>query len=496
MELKAKIFDIEAGGPFIVLLNEKIAKELDLMSGDRARVMAERRYVVALVDIAKRLKNDQLGVFSEVKEALNLDPGQPVGIAPEEPPKSIGSIKKKLNNKPITKDEIYGVVNDVVDNALTPSELAYFVAAAYTRGFSMTETEYLTRAMAETGDMLKWKKRPIMGKHCIGGVAGNRTTMLILPIVAAAGLTMPKTSSRSITSPAGTADTMEILANVSFKSVEEIQSIVKKTSGCLVWGGALKLAPADDAIVKVEHSLELDPTPMLLASIMAKKYVEGVTHLLIDIPVGRFAKSKTDKDFLNLKKHFEDLARRLKIKIKIIKTKGEEPIGNGLGPALEARDVMWVLQNHEKAPADLREKGLMMAGILLELGGKAKTGRGKKLAKEILESGKALKKMLEIISAQGGKEKIDPNKINVGEHTHDYVAKKSGKLTILNDDRISRIARLAGAPRNKGAGVYLYVHKGAKVKKGEKLFTIYAESDWKLNEAVSFLIKWPPVEIK
>jgi len=496
MELKAKLFHIEAGGPYIVLLNRNVARELDLMSGDRARVMAERKYVVAIVDIAHHLKNNEIGVFNEVKEALNLDPGQPVTIIPEEAPKSLGSIKKKLNNQKISKDEIYDIVNDIVDNVLTQSELAYLISAAYIHGFSMSETEYLTRAMAETGDMLKWKRKPVMGKHCIGGVAGNRTTMLIVPIVAAAGLMMPKTSSRSITSPAGTADTMEVLANVSFKSVEEIKNIVNKTNACLVWGGALRLAPADDAIVKVEHSLELDPTPMLLSSIMAKKYVEGVTHLLIDIPVGRFAKSKTHKDYLHLKNHFEELAKRLKMKIRVIKTKGEEPIGNGLGPALEARDVLWVLKGDERAPQDLKNKSLMMAGILLELGGKAKRRRGLKLAKELLESGDALKKMKEIIAAQGGNPKINPDKIKFGPHTFDYVAKKSGKLITLNDDRLSRIARLAGAPKNKGAGIYLYVHKGAKVKKGEKLFTIYAESDWKLNGAVKFLQKWPAVEIK
>ena len=496
MELRAKLFQIEAGGSFIILLNEKIAKELDLMSGDRARVMAGRRYIVAIVDIAKKIKDNEIGVFSEITDELDLDSGQLVNIVPEEAPKSLGNIRKKLDNKPITKDEVFEIVNDIIDNVLTQAELAYFVSAAYTHGFSMNETEYLTKAMAETGDMLKWNKKTIVGKHCIGGIAGNRTTMLILPIVTAAGMIMPKTSSRSITSPAGTADTMEVLTSVSFKSVGEIKNIVKKTNGCLVWGGALRLAPADDAIVKVEHSLELDPTPMLLASIMAKKYVEGVTHLLIDIPIGRFAKAKTPKEFLHLKKHFEQLAKRLKIKIKVIRTEGEEPIGNGLGPALEAKDVMWVLQNDKRAPADLREKSLMMAGVLLELGGKAKAGKGKKLAREILQSGKALAKMKAIIAAQGGKPNINPDKIKFGRYTYNVLANKSGKLTILNNDRISRIARLAGAPKNKGAGIYLYVHKNAKVKKGEKLFTIYAESDWKLNEAVKFLKKHTPVEIR
>ncbi|MBD3263368.1 AMP phosphorylase [Candidatus Woesearchaeota archaeon] len=495
MKLKTKVFDIESGGALIVLLNEKIAKELDVTSGDRVRVMAEGKYVVAVVDIAKKLKNKDIGVYDEVRETLNLNPGQIVTVEPEEIPESIGSIKKKLDNKEINVDEIYNIVNDIVDNILTQPEIAYFVAAAYTHGFSMKETEHLTKAMAETGDILKWKKKPIVGKHCIGGVAGNRTTMLIVPIITAAGLMMPKTSSRSITSPSGTADTMEVLADVSFESTKEIKDIVKKAGGCMVWGGALKLAPADDAIVKVEHSLELDPTPMLLASITSKKYVEGDTHVLIDIPVGRFAKCSA-KRFKQLKKKFENLGKRLGIKVKVIKTEGEEPIGNGLGPALEAKDILWVLQGHEKGPKDLEEKALTMAGILLELSGKVKKGQGKKKAKKLLESGKALEKMKEIIKAQGGNPNIKPENIKVGKYTYNFKANKSGKIKILNDDRISRIARFAGAPKSKGAGVYLYVHKDAKVKKGDKLFTIYAESDWKLSNAKKFSKKWSPVEIK
>lgn len=494
MKLNAKLFDIEAGGPYIILLNEKIAKELDLFSSDRVRVLAEKRYVVAIVDIAKKLKNHEVGIFNEVRDALKINSGEIVSVVPEEPPSSLGSIKKKLDKKFLTREEMCDIITDTVDNVLTAPELAYFVSAAYTHGFSMAETEYLTRAMAETGEMLKWNKRPIMDKHCIGGVAGNRTTMLLVPIITAAGLTMPKTSSRSITSPAGTADTMEVLANVSF-DISEIQSIVNKTGGCIVWGGALNLAPADDIIVKTEHSLELDPTPMLLASIMAKKYVAGATHVLIDIPVGRFAKCKTLARYKELKIKFEQLGKRLKMKIKIIKTEGEEPIGNGLGPALEARDVMWILHKDKRGPESLKKKALMMAGLLLEMGGKARPSNGIKLATEILESGKALKKMQEIIAAQGGNPKIIPEKIKIGKFSYDFLAKKSGKITIVNDDRLTRVARLAGSPRDKGAGVYLYTHFGYDIKKGDKLFTIYAESERKLDEAYRFVVDYPCIEI-
>src|SRR5579863_5627142 len=124
--------------------------------------------------------------------------------------------------------------------------------------------------MAQAGTQLKWDRPIVVDKHCIGGIPGNRTTMIVVPIVAALGLTFPKTSSRAITSPAGTADTMGMLADVSLSS-DRIYEVIRKTGGCIVWGGALELAPADDVLIAVERPMELDTEAQMVASILAKK---------------------------------------------------------------------------------------------------------------------------------------------------------------------------------------------------------------------------------
>jgi len=494
MKLKTRIFEIESGGAFIILLNEKNAKDLDVFPGDRVRILNSRKYIIAIVDIAKHLKDTEVGIYSEVKAQLNLSSGEFVDLIPEEKPESVSSIKKKLDNKELTRDEIFHIVEDIVDNSLTQAELAYLISSAYTRGFSMKETHNFILAMAHSGEMLKWSTKPVMDLHCIGGVPGNRTTMIIVPIIAAAGLKIPKTSSRSITSPSGTADTMEVLANVSFKSIEQIKFTVNEANGCIVWGGSLNLAPADDEIVKVEHPLDLDPTPMLLSSIIAKKYVAGATHVLLDIPIGKYVKVRDDTRYNELKSKFEELGAALGMKFKVIRTNGDQPIGNGLGPALEARDILWVLKNDDRGPKDLRDKSIMMSGLMLEMAGKAKAGQGAKMAQEILDSGKAFEKMVQIIKLQGGKN-FDPDKIKPGKFSMEFKARSAGKITEIYNPLVTKVARLAGAPRNKHAGVYIHKHLKAVVKKGEVLFTIYSESERKLDEASKFALANHPFKI-
>jgi putative thymidine phosphorylase len=305
--------------------------------------------------------------------------------------------------------------------------------------------------------------------------------MLIVPILAAVGVTMPKTSSRSITSPAGTADTMEVLTDVSIH-IKKMKKIVEKAYGCIVWGGALNLAPADDKIIKVERPLSIDAKSQLLASVMAKKMSVSATHVLVDIPTGKGAKLPTMKKALQLKKDFESLAKSVGMKIKVIITDGKEPIGNGIGPALEARDVLWILNQDKRGPEDLKKKSLTMAGIMLEMAGKASKGKGYKKAKEILESGKAYEKMVQIITLQG-KKVIDPKKIKIGKIRYDFKAKKSGVIKEISNMTISKIARVAGAPEDEGTGIYLYKHIGDKVKKGEVLYTIYCHNKGKLEYA-------------
>jgi AMP phosphorylase len=484
MKLEVKDMDISSGGALVAVLNGKDADKMDLHSLDRIKIIKGNRIETVVLDIGtskRAVGKGKIGLYEEVLASLKLKDKDIVKIVPARKPLSLEHIKKKLEGFRLTKKEIDQIVWDIVHNKLSSVELTYFVAACFSNELNLKETTWLTEAMTSYGDILKLKRYPILDKHCIGGVAGNRTTMIIVPILAAAGVTIPKTSSRSITSPAGTADTMEVLADVSIP-IKKMKKIVEKINGCIVWGGALNLAPADDRIIRVERPLAIDAESQLLASVMAKKASVSATHVLIDIPVGKGAKLTTKKEALKLKKNFKNLAKRLKIKIRIIITEGKEPIGNGIGPALEARDVLWILDSNINSAFNLRSKSLRMAGLMLEMAGKAVKGKGYTMAREILESRKAYKKMIEIINMQG-KKIINPHKIKLGKVTYDFVSKKTGVVKEISSKTISKIARVAGAPEDEGAGIYLHKHIGNKVKKGDKLYTVYCRNKSKMEYA-------------
>lgn len=494
-KFKVKPIDLTTGGGSIVALNEYDAEDLNISLMDRVILSFNRKEKTALVDLTKGfVKKGEIGVFSEVAKKLKIKKGDTVFLEPIEKPPTVSMIKKKIDGIALSKEEIESIIKDVMNESLSDVELTAFITSIYIRGLSSDETVYLTKAIVNSGNVLTFKKRPIMGKHCIGGVPGNKTTMLIVPIVAAAGLTIPKTSSRAITSPAGTADTMEVLAPVAL-NMDQIVDVVSKSNGCIVWGGAVNLAAADDKLIKIRHPLRMDPRGVLLASILSKKKAEGATHVLVDLPIGKGAKLSTKHEADQLAREFMDLGLRLDMEVQCIITPGYDPIGMAVGPALEAKEILRILQG-EKVSMDLIEKSLVMAGILLEIGEKAGPGKGRLMAQKILERGEAYKKMQEIIKLQGGNPKIKPKDIKIGSKKLDIIAKSNGRIHYMDVHDFSAIGRAAGAPKDKGAGIYFYVEKGDKIKKGQKIFTIYAESERKLDAAKELYEKLCPVELE
>ncbi len=482
MKFTVKDLDIATAGPLVVVLHKKDAQLLDLHAGDRVLVKAQRKKSVVIVDISessRHLKSGELGCFEEVLNKLNLKHSDTVELASARKPYSIDLIKCKLQGCTLSESQMDTIVKDIVNDELTEGELTYFVSGCYTNGLHLKETVALTKAIVKHGRQLSIPKGHIIDKHCVGGVPGNRTTLLVVPIIAAAGYMLPKTSSRSITSPAGTADTMEVLCNVTLP-VEEITRIVKKINACIAWGGGVNLAAADDKLIRVRHPLSIDPEGMLLASILAKKKAVGASHVIIDIPVGKHTKIRTKKQAEHLKSEFYRVGKMIGIKVHVVITKGEEPIGNGIGPALEARDVLWVLRRDPRGPKDLERKSIMLAGDLFHVAG---VKNGREMAREILESGKAYAKMQEIIYEQGGDPDVDPEDIKIGEMEFTVNAAKSGVIEEINTSTISHIARMAGAPLDPEAGLFLHVHLGDKVKKGDPLFTIYAKTKDNLHFA-------------
>lgn len=480
MKFKVKDMDIATGGILIAILHWKDAKKLDLASGDRILVHDGKKGIICILDISeseKVVSEGKIGLFEEALHRLKARSGDLVALHLTGKPESIKHIRNKLFGQELTYREIYHIIDDITNDRLTDIEKTYFVSACFTHGLSHAEIIHLTRAMVETGEKIKFPGLTI-DKHSIGGVPNNRTTMLIVPIIAAAGFTIPKTSSRAITSPAGTADTMECLAKVEL-SKRKIKQVVKKTGACIIWGGSMDLAPADDKIIEVEYPLSIDAEGQLLASVMSKKASVSANMVLIDIPMGKTTKVRNRKDALHLKKMFEMLGQKINMKIKVIITDGSQPIGQGIGPVLEAHDVLAILQNRPQAPQDLKKKSLMMAGFLLEMAGRKK---GYQLAKKILESGQAWRKMEEIIKAQG-RQKMP----KLGAFTFAVKSPQTGKVKEINNEIIAKAGRLAGAPHDQGAGLYLHKKAGDLVKKDEPFYTIYAESEFKLRQAVDFI---------
>lgn len=480
-------------GQHKVMFNIADAKELGVHPGDRVRIRGHQS-LSAIVDTTEDMvPPGTLGVFSEVYEHFE-DWDKPVEVVPALRSKSSGVIKKMLDKKPVLQDEIKLLVTDIVEENLSDVELSAFITASYIHGMTDDEVEWLTRAMIDTGDTIEFDTHPVMDKHSIGGVPGNKISLLVVPIVAANGLLIPKTSSRAITGAGGTADLMEVLSPVEFSS-QEVKEIAEKVGGALVWGGATNIAPADDKLIRVEYPLSIDPYYQMLASIMAKKGAIGAENVVMDIPVGPSTKVPTVQEGQKLARDLINLGHRLGMNVECAITYGSSPIGRRVGPSLEVKEALKVLENME-GPNSLIEKSAALAGILLEMGGAAARDRGKELAMETLRSGKALEKMREIIEAQGGDPNVKSDDIQVGQYTADIYASTDGYVIEFDNKWIIEIARLAGAPNDKGAGVAIHKKMGEQVKKGDSILTIHAEKEFKLDLALTTAQRTNPIIVE
>ena len=482
MELTVKLLDIANKG---VLLHSTDARNMRIRDGDRVQVADEATGKVAQAHVdttGSLIEPGVIGIYRPLNTTLAVDERTTVVVRGAERPASLSHIKKKMDGGRFTKDETMAIVKDIVSDTLSPGEITAYVTASYISGLDMDEVEHLTRAMVETGDHLRFTRHPVVDKHSIGGVPGNKITLLIAPIVAASGLLIPKTSSRAITGAGGTADLMEVLAPVSF-SATEVQQMTEKVGGAIVWGGATNIAPADDKIITYEYPLRIDARGQMIASVMAKKFAVGAELVVIDIPVGRNTKIATAQDGRKLALEFIELGERLGMRVECALSYGESLVGHTIGPNLEVREALAVLEGATE-PNSLIQKSLSLCGILFEMAGKAAHGQGAQMAADILRSGKALEKMRQIIEIQGGDPTVKAEDIVPGEYRFDVNAPQDGYVIELNNSALVTLARLAGSPYDHGAGLDIHAKKGTRVRKGDPIFTIYAEREWRLERAI------------
>jgi thymidine phosphorylase len=455
----------------------------------RVRVTWAGRSIVATLNVVHDdwLGDGQAGLSESAWHALGVRDGDALSLSHPSAVESFSAVRRKIYGGRFEASDLQHIVRDLSAGLYSAVEVAAFVTACAGDHMSFGETLDLTRAMVDAGTRLAWHQRPVMDKHCVGGLPGNRTTPIVVAIVAAAGLTMPKTSSRAITSPAGTADTMEMLAPVDL-TLEHMRRTVDQEGGCIVWGGAMALSPADDVLIQVERPLDFDSHAQLAASVMSKKIAAGSTHLVVDLPVGPSAKLRSMAAAQSLATLLVQLGGAFGLRVEPMYTDGSQPVGRGIGPALEAQDVLSVLRQEPTAPTDLRDRALQLAARVLELGERAAAGEGLERARQLLDGGDALRKFEAICESQGG-QRVPPR----AAHTRPVTAPRKGRVAGIDNRRLARVAKLAGAPISPASGVTLDVRLGDAIEAGQPLYTIHAQAPGELDYAATYAAGHPAI---
>ncbi len=482
---------IDTLNEFYVILSANcfVCKSEGFETLTRVLVTHNNKSIVATLAIihSNIMSENDASLSESAWNELGAQEGDYVTLSHLPPVTSFKHVRSKIFGHAIDEHAFYEIIQDIVAGKYSNVEISSFITACSRDNLDINEIIYLTKAMITTGKQIHWDFPLIMDKHSVGGIPGNRTTPIVVAVIAAAGMIIPKTSSRAITSPAGTADTVETMTPVDL-DLTRMRQVIDKEGGCMVWGGKLGISPADDIIIRVERPLDLDPEGQMIASVLSKKAAVGATHVIIDIPVGPTAKIRSNQGFLKLKEYFTTIGRAVNLTIEVIKSDGIQPLGKGIGPALEAKDILAILKNDKKAPYDLKNKALMLAGAILELGQKAALGKGKEAAREILESGKAYKKFIAICEAQGGFRE-PPDAL----YTHDIVATHSGTVVEIDNRNLALVAKLAGAPHDPAAGIEFFAKQNMLIEKGQTLYRIHAQTKGGLEYSISFARRMPHI---
>ncbi|MDX1386550.1 MAG: thymidine phosphorylase family protein [bacterium] len=470
--------------PVVYLHREsEVCRSEGFAAQSRVLITTKSRRIIATLNIVhdQIISKGEAGLSEAAWSLLDAREGEPAKFSHPEPVESLSHVRAKMYGHPFEEEHLGHIIQDIHGGRYADVHLASFITVCGGDQLSLEEINSLTEAMVAVGDKLNWSQTPVVDKHSVGGLPGNRTTLIIVPILTAFGLTMPKTSSRGITSPAGTADTMETLAPIRL-TLGEMRKVVAQEGGCIVWGGGVHLSPTDDTLIRVERALEIDSEGQMAASVLSKKIAAGSTHVLLDIPVGPTAKVRSQAAADKLVGILETVGKRQGLVLRALTTDGSQPVGRGIGPALEARDVLAVLRDEAGAPEDLRFRALQLAGALLELSGRVEPGQGVQQARSILKSGQAWKKFQAIARAQGGLREAGE-----APFTQEIPSPRAGKVSGMNNRKLSRLAKLAGAPEDKTAGIYLKVKLGDPVEAGQALMVLHAESKGELAYALNYL---------
>lgn len=482
-----KHVDLTEGDALTIWINEAQADIFGINAMDKVTMKYDGQEYVLDANLTHRYVDiNEVGIPRDVSEKYNIPAGARVTVSfTQTSQAALDALKKAMKWWKFTQGDIKYIMEDISSNRFADTLITYFSALWFFHESSDQEMYRMAKAMAEAGEMLHFKWI-VADKHCMWWVPGNETTMIMIPLLASLGIKMPKSFSKAITTPAATGECVSVLMDIKFTK-KEIEHLIKKNNACLIRGGGLYLAPADEKLINVAYPLSMQSYPRTIISIMAKKYAMGITHLLLDLPVGPTAKIPDLKTAKRLKKKYEYVGKKLWMKVHVEITDALQPIGAGVGAVLQVREVLRVLQQHPQRPRDLEEKALHLCIQLIELVGMAKGKEAEKLAYGQLISWEARKKMQKIISAQHGNPDVDSEKLRLGKYSKDILASENGKVKTIDMKALNLLARTLGAPLDLEAGVYLHHKLGEQVKKWEKLFTIYADEESKIDLALEFL---------
>ena len=490
--LKSQKLDMENGDTPIIVLNAADAQEEGINLGDIVHFNHRDVAISATVEITDTaIEPGRVGMYEEIWVKYHIPNDEIVHISVAQRAESLEYIKKKLLGEKLSEHELAVITKDISERRIREAEIAYFMATFFNPGFDEDEVIWAIKGMASSGDILDFKNirnngDMVVDKHSIGGVAAKGVTLLLVPIIAAHDLVIPNTSTRAITTPAGTTDILEVVMPVALTN-EELLEAARKTGASMIWGGAMKLSPADDVLITVERGLHIQSFQKLMVSIIAKKVSMGISHILIDIPYGPGTKVPNPDDVETLRTGFIETFGKVGIKCDVFARMVTSPDGYGIGPGLEVRDILRVYERSDMRPMLLEKTALEMAGRLLELTGKVEEGKGYDSALEKLDNGVALEKFWEIAEAQGAKKRVTSEDIELGEHTTTLKATRSGTVSVVDNSIIVKGARALGNPYTKEAGLYLHKTTGDKVEEGDDLITLYATSEDRLENGVNAL---------
>lgn len=490
MKLKVKYYGVDSSEPTVVMHDDDCT-EMGIKEMDRVRLDGNKSLVVLVSRSSTTLKKGNILLPKVVMDKINVKEGDTINVVHSPRPESVRTIRKKMDALTLTRDEIYEVVSDIADSKLSKIEVAAWLTSLYINGMDVAEISAFTEAMVDTGDRIVFDRQPVIDFHSVGGVPGNKITPIVVSIVAAAGLMIPKTSSRAISSASGTSDFVETFCEVEMDGAK-LKRISEEIGGVFAWGGAMNIAPVDDMVIKIEYPLGINPRAQMLASIMSKKLAIGATHLLVDIPTGAGTKVPTIEEGRAYVRDFTELGRILGMHVECAITYGDQPVGQAIGPKLEARECIRILEG-DKHPASVIEKACDIAGMILEMGG---IPNGAVEARRILSSGEAHKKFMEIVVAQGGNPKLKSDDLVPGEFKHEILAVKAGYVHSIANKSLVQIARAAGSPSDKGAGILMWKKKGQRVERGDVIMEIYADNAAKGERARDMALKLAPIKIE